>query len=81
MLHIADLEGGRPDVASGRTTLTSSQVSPVTFRLASKSETLVLASACIAEESQALYRLQPVQCDLPLHLGPLVAVTPCVMHT
>jgi DNA-binding transcriptional LysR family regulator len=53
----------------------SSQVSPLTFRLASKSDVLVLASQCIAEELHALYRLQPVLCELPLHLGPLVAVT------
>jgi DNA-binding transcriptional LysR family regulator len=53
----------------------SSQVSPLTFRLASKSDTLVLASQCIAEELHALYRLQPVLCELPLHLGPLVAIT------
>jgi len=53
----------------------SSQVSPLTFRLASKSDTLVLASQCIAEELHAVYRLQPVLCELPLHLGPLVAVT------
>ncbi|CAE6813733.1 hypothetical protein R69888_05779 [Paraburkholderia haematera] len=53
----------------------SSQVSPLTFRLASKSDALVLASQCIAEELHALYRLQPVLCELPLHLGPLVAVT------
>lgn len=55
--------------------IVSSQVSPLTFQLASKSDTLVLASHCIAEELRALYRLQPVHCDLPLHLGPLVAVT------
>lgn len=53
----------------------SSQVSPLTFRLASMSDTLVLASQCIAKELAALYRLQPVPCQLPLHLGPLVAVT------
>jgi DNA-binding transcriptional LysR family regulator len=53
----------------------SSQVSPLTFRLASGSDTLVLASQCIVEELHALYRLQPVLCDLPLHLGPLVAIT------
>ena len=38
-------------------------------------DALVLASQCIAEELHALYRLQPVLCELPLHLGPLVAVT------
>lgn len=53
----------------------SSQVSPLTFRLASKSDTLVLVSQCIAEELRALYGLKPVLCNLPLHLGPLVAVT------
>lgn len=53
----------------------SSQVSPLTFRLACKSDALVLVSQCIAEEIHALYGLQPVCCDLPLHLGPLVAVT------
>jgi DNA-binding transcriptional LysR family regulator len=53
----------------------SSQVSPLTFRLASKSDTLVLASQCIADELHALYGLQPIRCELPLHLGPLVAVT------
>lgn len=52
----------------------SSQVSPLTFRLASNSDTLVLASQCIAKELDALYRLQPVVCRLPLHLGPLAAV-------
>jgi len=52
----------------------SSQVSPLTFRLASKSDTLVLASQCIAKELDVLYRLQPVNCKLPLHLGPLAAV-------
>jgi DNA-binding transcriptional LysR family regulator len=55
--------------------IVSSQSSPLTFRLASKSDALVLASQCIAEELHALYRLQPVLCELPLHLGPLVAVT------
>ncbi|KWF06469.1 hypothetical protein WT55_21530 [Burkholderia pseudomultivorans] len=55
--------------------IVSSQVSPLAFRLASTSDTLVLASQCIVEELRALYRLQPVQCELPLHLGPLVAVT------
>lgn len=55
--------------------IVSSQVSPLTFRLASKSEALVLASQCIAEELRTLYGLQPVHCVLPLHLGPLVAVT------
>jgi DNA-binding transcriptional LysR family regulator len=53
----------------------SSQVSPLTYRLASKSDTLVLVSQCIVEELHSLYRLQPVLCELPLHLGPLVAVT------
>jgi len=57
------------------TDVISSQVSPLTFRLASKSDTLVLASQCIAEELHVLYRLQPVLCELPLHIGPLVAVT------
>ncbi|MFM0180777.1 LysR substrate-binding domain-containing protein [Paraburkholderia nemoris] len=52
----------------------SSQVSPLTFRLASSSDTLVLASECIAKELDVLYRLQPVNCKLPLHLGPLAAV-------
>ena len=54
--------------------VSSSQVSPLTFRLASNSDTLVLASQCIAKELDALYRLQPVVCRLPLHLGPLAAV-------
>jgi DNA-binding transcriptional LysR family regulator len=53
----------------------SSQASPLTFRLASNSDTLVLASQCTAKELDALYRLQPVICKLPLHLGPLAAVT------
>ena len=53
----------------------SSQVSPLTFRLATNSDTLVLASQCTAKEFNALYRLQPVNCPLPLHLGPLTAVT------
>jgi DNA-binding transcriptional LysR family regulator len=51
----------------------SSQSSPLTFRLASKSDTLVLASQC--RGVHALCRLQPVLCKLPLHLGPFVAVT------
>lgn len=53
----------------------SSQVSSLTYRLASRSDTLILASQCITDELHALYRLQPVLCPLPLHLGPLVAVT------
>jgi DNA-binding transcriptional LysR family regulator len=53
----------------------SSQVSSLTYRLASRSDTLILASQCITDELHALYRLQPVLCRLPLHLGPLVAVT------
>jgi DNA-binding transcriptional LysR family regulator len=57
------------------TDIVSSQSSPLTFRLASKSDALVLASQCIVEELHTLYRLQPVLCQLPLHLGPLVAVT------
>ncbi len=53
----------------------SSQVSPLTFRLASNSNTLVLASQCIAKELETLYKLQPVICQLPLHLGSLTAIT------
>lgn len=53
----------------------SAQVSPLVFRLASQSNTLVLSSQCAAEELCALYALQPVACDLPLHMGPLVAIT------
>ncbi|MGU7780010.1 LysR family transcriptional regulator [Burkholderia sp. PU8-34] len=53
----------------------SSQVSPLVFRMASQSDTLVLSSQCIAEELRERYRLEPVQCELPLHIGPLVAIT------
>ncbi|WP_321909589.1 LysR family transcriptional regulator [Paraburkholderia sp. J11-2] len=53
----------------------SSQVSPLAFRLASQSDALVLSSECIADELCAQYRLQLVQCELPLHIGPLVAIT------
>lgn len=57
------------------TDVMSSQVSALTFRLASMSDALVLVSQCIAKELNVLYRLQPVSCPLPLHLGSIVAVT------
>ncbi|MFD1559432.1 LysR family transcriptional regulator [Paraburkholderia silviterrae] len=53
----------------------SSQVSPVVLRLAGQSDSLVLSSQCIADELCAQYHLQTVQCALPLHIGPLVALT------
>jgi DNA-binding transcriptional LysR family regulator len=53
----------------------SSQVSPLAFRLASQSDALVLSSECIADELCAQFRLRLVQCELPLHIGPLVAIT------
>lgn len=55
--------------------IVSSQVSPLVFRMASRSDTLVLSSQCIAVELGERYGLQPVQCALPLHIGPLVAIT------
>ncbi len=53
----------------------SSQASPMAFRLASKGDMLVLASECTVKELGLLYGLEPIACRLPLHLGPLVAIT------
>lgn len=55
--------------------IVSSQVSPLVLRLASQSDTMILVSQCTVGEVRDAYGLLPVRCELPLNLGPLVAVT------
>jgi DNA-binding transcriptional LysR family regulator len=53
----------------------SAQLSNLMLRLASQGDTLILVPQCILGEVYDHYRLLPVQCQLPLHLGALVAIT------
>ena len=53
----------------------SAQLSHMMLRLASQSDTLILVPQCILSELYDTYRLRPVPCPLPLHLGALVAIT------
>ena len=53
----------------------SAQLSNLMLRLASESDALILVPQCILSEVREHYRLVPVQCQLPLQLSALVAIT------
>ncbi|WP_186149143.1 LysR family transcriptional regulator [Burkholderia gladioli] len=55
--------------------IVSSHISNLMLRTVGESDALLLVPGCVSTDLADSYGLRPVDCRLPFHLGPLVAVT------